>query len=109
MSENIIATTHPGMKKTDLIVIRGAGGFIGGSLTRYFHNQGFCRIRAVDKKPLPLWYQVTEGVENIKLDLSDKENAVRAMEGAWKYIIWQQTWMEWDSLNATEWNVCVVS
>ena len=41
--------------KNDLIVIGGAGGFIGGSLARYFHDQGFTRIRAIDKKPLPDW------------------------------------------------------
>jgi GDP-D-mannose 3', 5'-epimerase len=82
MSENLIAATHPGMKKNDLIVIGGAGGFIGGSLTRYFHEQGFTNIRAVDKKPLPMWYQVTEGVENLNLDLSEEVNAARAVEGA---------------------------
>ena len=82
MRENLIAATYPGMKKNDLIVIAGAGGFIGGSLTRYFHNHGFTRIRAVDKKPLPLWYQVTEGVENLNMDLSEKVNAVGAVEGA---------------------------
>jgi len=39
------------LKKDDLIVIAGAGGFIAGSLARYFHDQGFTRIRAIDKKP----------------------------------------------------------
>jgi GDP-D-mannose 3',5'-epimerase len=82
MSENLIAATFPGMKKEDLIVIGGAGGFIGGSLTRYFFNQGFTHIRAVDKKPLPMWYQVVEEVENLNLDLSQEANAVRAVEGA---------------------------
>jgi GDP-D-mannose 3',5'-epimerase len=82
MSENLIAATFPGMKKDDLIVIGGAGGFIGGSLTRYFFNQGFTHIRAVDKKPLPMWYQVVEEVENLNLDLSQEANAVRAVEGA---------------------------
>jgi GDP-D-mannose 3',5'-epimerase len=82
MSDNLIAATYPGMEKNNLIVIAGAGGFIGGSLTRYFHKQGFTRIRAIDKKPLPMWYQVTEGVENLNLDLSEKVNAVRAVEGA---------------------------
>ncbi len=82
MSKNLTAATYPRMKKNDLIVIGGAGGFIGGSLVRYFHNQGFSRIRAVDKKPLPHWYQVTEGVENLTLDLSEKANAVRTVEGA---------------------------
>jgi nucleoside-diphosphate-sugar epimerase len=82
MSENKIAATYPGMSKDDLILITGAGGFIGGSLARYFHDQGFTRIRAVDKKPLPQWYQHVPGVENLCLDVSEKENAVRAVEGA---------------------------
>jgi GDP-D-mannose 3',5'-epimerase len=69
-------------KKEDLIVITGAGGFIAGALTRYFHEQGFTRIRAIDKKPLPDWYQHVPGVENLCLDLSEKENAIRAVEGA---------------------------
>jgi GDP-D-mannose 3',5'-epimerase len=79
---NLIAATDPGLKKDDLIVIAGAGGFIAGSLTRYFHDQGFTRIRAVDKKPVPDWYQRVEGVECLSLDLSEKENAIRAVEGA---------------------------
>ena len=53
-----------------------------GALTRFFHDQGFTRIRAVDKKPLPDWYQHVPGVENLCLDLSEKENAIRAVEGA---------------------------
>jgi GDP-D-mannose 3',5'-epimerase len=82
MSENLIAATYPGMKKDDLIVIAGAGGFIGGSLTSYFKNQGFTRIRAFDKKPLPNWYQVIDGVESICLDLSNEVNPAHAVEGA---------------------------
>lgn len=80
--KNMIASTDPELKKSDLIVITGAGGFIGGSLTRYFHEQGFTNLRAVDKKPLPDWFQRIEGVESLCLDLSEKENAVRAVEGA---------------------------
>ena len=79
---NIIAATDPILKKDDLIVIAGAGGFIGGSLAHYYHDQGFTRIRAVDKKPVPDWYQRIEGVECLSLDLSEKENAVRAVAGA---------------------------
>ena len=45
----------PKLNKDDLIVIAGGGGFIGGSLARYFTNKGFTRIRAADKKPLPEW------------------------------------------------------
>jgi GDP-D-mannose 3',5'-epimerase len=68
--------------KDDLIVVAGAGGFIAGSLVRYFHDKGFRRIRAVDKKPLAEWYQRTPGVENLCLDLSFRDNCVRACEGA---------------------------
>ena len=61
-----------GLDRDDLIVIAGAGGFIGGSLARYFHDQGFTRIRAVDRKPLPEWYQRVPGVECLSMDLSDE-------------------------------------
>lgn len=66
----------------DLIVITGAGGFIAGALARYFHDLGFSRIRAVDRKPLPDWYQRVPGVECLSMDLSEKENAIRAVEDA---------------------------
>jgi nucleoside-diphosphate-sugar epimerase len=69
-------------KKDDLIVVTGAGGFIGGSLVRYFHRKGFHRIRAVDKKPLSDWYQKIQGAENLCLDLSHRDHCVRACEGA---------------------------
>jgi len=70
------------LNKDDLIVIAGAGGFIAGALVRYFYDLGFTRIRAVDKKPLPHWYQQVPGVENLSMDLSEKFNAIRAVEGA---------------------------
>jgi nucleoside-diphosphate-sugar epimerase len=70
------------MNKDDLIVITGAGGFIGGALTRYFHEKGFQRIRAIDRKPVPEWYQRVPGVECISMDLSENENAIKAVEGA---------------------------
>jgi GDP-D-mannose 3',5'-epimerase len=65
-----------------LLVIAGAGGFIAGALTRYFHDQGFTNIRAIDKKPLPLWYQRVDGVESVCMDLSEHANAIQAVEGA---------------------------
>ena len=70
------------MDKNDLIVVAGAGGFIAGSLVRYFHDRGFTRIRAVDKKPLTQWYQRTPGVESLCMDLSEEKNCRRAAEGA---------------------------
>ncbi len=75
---------HSETNKNGLIVIAGAGGFIAGALTRYFQEKGFTRIRAIDKKPLPEWYQHVPGVENLCLDLSEKESCTRACEGAWE-------------------------
>lgn len=69
-------------RKDDLIVVTGAGGFIAGALVKYFADRGFRRIRAVDKKPLPEWYQRTPGVECLCLDLSDEASCRRACEGA---------------------------
>ncbi len=79
MSNPIAATT---IKKDDLIVVAGAGGFIAGSLVKYFADQGFSNLRAIDKKPLPEWYQRVPGVESLSLDLSYRENCKRAVEGA---------------------------
>ena len=70
------------LNKDDLIVITGAGGFIAGALTRYFKELGYTNLRAVDKKPLPQWYQRVPGVENLSMDLSYRDNCKRAVEGA---------------------------
>src|SRR5512141_2392624 len=69
-------------KPDDLIVITGAGGFIAGALTRYFSDLGYRRIRAIDRKPVPEWYQHVPGVESLSMDLSKEANAIRAVEGA---------------------------
>ena len=82
MSNNNVKPIHRDLKQEDLIVITGAGGFIGGSLARYFRDLGYTRIRAVDKKPLRNWYQRTPGVENLCLDLSQSNSCVRAVENA---------------------------
>ena len=74
--------TFSDCNKDDLIVITGAGGFIAGALARYFHERGFTRIRAVDKKPLPDWYQIVPGVESLCLDVSEEANCRRVCEGA---------------------------
>jgi nucleoside-diphosphate-sugar epimerase len=71
-----------GLERDDLIVITGAGGFIAGSLTRYFHEQGYVNIRAIDRKPLPEWYLRVPGVESISMDLSHEPNAIDAVKGA---------------------------
>ena len=65
------------MKK---IVVAGAGGFIGGHLTKKLKSLGH-DVRAVDIKPLTRWYQITPGVENLVLDLKIKENCYQALNG----------------------------
>jgi GDP-D-mannose 3',5'-epimerase len=70
------------LKKHDLLVITGAGGFIGGNLVKYFRDKGFSRIRAVDKKPLSEWYLPIPEAENICLDCSNEEACRRVCDGA---------------------------
>ena len=82
MAKPSLAKKHSEPDKNGLIVIAGAGGFIAGALTRYFQKRGFTRLRAIDKKPLPEWYQRVPGVESLCLDLSDQESCIRACEGA---------------------------
>jgi GDP-D-mannose 3', 5'-epimerase len=67
-----------------LIVVTGAGGFIGGSLVAALRARGQEKIRAVDIKPVGEWYQKIEGVENLALDLNLKENCEAAAKGAWE-------------------------
>jgi len=68
--------------KDQLIVVAGGGGFIGGHLIADFRRQGFTRIRSVDVKPFDEWYQHFDDVENLQLDLQDKEAAYQACDGA---------------------------
>jgi nucleoside-diphosphate-sugar epimerase len=82
MEQRRLVEKDPKLKKDDLLVLAGGGGFIAGSLARYFSNKGFTRIRAVDKKPLPDWYQRVPGVESLCLDVSQEENCRRVCEGA---------------------------
>src|SRR2546423_4536133 len=68
--------------KSEKIVVCGGGGFIGGHLVADLVRQGHQDVRSIDIKPLDEWYQRTPGVENIQLDLSLREAADKAMEGA---------------------------
>ena len=62
------------MGKSDaVIVVAGAGGFIGGHLVADLIRRGHDSIRAVDVKTFDQWYQHFENVENLQLDLKDKE------------------------------------
>ncbi|HEY0161665.1 MAG TPA: NAD-dependent epimerase/dehydratase family protein [Edaphobacter sp.] len=68
--------------KGEKAVVCGAGGFIGGHLVQSLLANGVEVIRAVDIKPLDEWYQASKGVENLSLDLKDKDSCLKAAEGA---------------------------
>jgi nucleoside-diphosphate-sugar epimerase len=65
-----------------LIVVAGAGGFIGGNLVASLRQKGYSEIRAVDVKPLEHWYQRFDDIENLSLDLNEKDNCESAARGA---------------------------
>jgi GDP-D-mannose 3', 5'-epimerase len=66
----------------DLIVVAGAGGFIGGHLVADLLRQGHTNVRAVDLKPLDDWWQVFPQAENWSMDLQLRENCQAALKGA---------------------------
>jgi GDP-D-mannose 3', 5'-epimerase len=63
-------------------VVCGAGGFIGGHLINSLLASGANVIRAVDIKAREEWYQASSDVENLVLDLKDRDNCQRAAKGA---------------------------
>lgn len=67
---------------SELIVVAGGGGFIGGHLVADLLNRGYTRIRSVDVKPLDDWYQVFPGVENVVADLKERDACQKACRGA---------------------------
>jgi GDP-D-mannose 3', 5'-epimerase len=64
------------------VLVCGAGGFIGGHLVKDLLNHGIRVIRAVDIKPIEQWHQLSAGVENLSLDLGDRQNCLRAARDA---------------------------
>jgi nucleoside-diphosphate-sugar epimerase len=66
----------------DLVVVAGAGGFIGGHLIADLRRQGYRRLRAVDIKPLDQWYQHFPDVDNHVLDLRRHDACQAALRGA---------------------------
>jgi GDP-D-mannose 3', 5'-epimerase len=66
----------------DLVVVTGAGGFIGGHLVARLLETGSMQVRAVDIKPLSQWHQIFDAAENLQLDCSRLENCELATKGA---------------------------
>jgi nucleoside-diphosphate-sugar epimerase len=64
--------------KSEKIVVCGGGGFIGGHLVADLLKRG-AKVRAVDVKPFEEWFQMFPEVENLQLDLGEKESCERAV------------------------------
>ncbi len=52
------------MANRGVIVVTGAGGFVGGHLVAFLRQSGAKEIRAADIKPLDQWHQVFPDVRN---------------------------------------------
>jgi len=68
--------------KSEKIVVCGGGGFIGGHLVADLLREGHTNIRSVDVKPFDEWYQLFPNVENLQLNLQEKEACLRALKDA---------------------------
>jgi GDP-D-mannose 3',5'-epimerase len=68
--------------RNDLVLVTGAGGFIGGHLVGELQRLGHRRLRAVDVKPINEWYQTFPEVDNRTLDLRDIKACRQAANGA---------------------------
>jgi nucleoside-diphosphate-sugar epimerase len=69
------------LKNNNNVLVTGGGGFIGGHLVNTQRQQGYKRIRAVDVKPFDEWYQRFDDVENLCLDLNERENCDVSAKG----------------------------
>jgi GDP-D-mannose 3', 5'-epimerase len=70
------------LNKSRKVVVCGAGGFIGGHLIADLRRQGYTNLRGVDIKPISDWFQSFPDVENLVLDLQDKDACRAGLEGA---------------------------
>jgi nucleoside-diphosphate-sugar epimerase len=68
------------LKEEDIIVVAGAGGFIGGHMVQRLLDEGYKNIRAVDNKPIGHWYQRPAGVEYFQEDLKLLESCRKVLE-----------------------------
>ena len=74
-------------EKNEIVVVAGADGFIAGSLVADLRRQGYTRIRAVGAKPFEQWFQHFPDVENLVLDLKDRQNCETATRDAYQVFM----------------------
>jgi nucleoside-diphosphate-sugar epimerase len=66
--------------KGNVVLVGGAGGFIGGHLAKRLTEEGVTVIGA-DVKPLDDWCQIADGVRPLQLDLSKLDDCREAVRG----------------------------
>jgi len=71
--------------KDALVVVAGAGGFIGGHVVAELRRLGHRRVRAADIKPVEQWFQCFEDVDSRQLDLRNRDECARATRDA-RYV-----------------------
>src|SRR5712691_2898902 len=64
-----------------MVLVAGAGGFIGGQLVHDLEQQGRA-VRAVDRKPIEQWFYRSPTAENLICDLKDKESCYLKTQSA---------------------------
>jgi len=72
--------SNPAAQHAEPVLVAGAGGFIGGHLTRALLAQGL-QVRAVDIKPIAEWHQALDEADNRQLDLRLLEPCREAVDG----------------------------
>ncbi len=67
-------------ERTGIVLVAGAGGFIGGHLVATLVRSGR-PVRAVDVKPIERWHQRSPSAENLQRDLSKLCACAEVVEG----------------------------
>lgn len=68
--------------RASVVTVAGAGGFIGGHLVGALLDLGYVAVRAVDSKPFHEWYQRFDEAENLRFDLRERVDCLRATQGS---------------------------